>query len=84
MEERVRWDRGRRGRSYFAYGPEREKQDSIPKAKRIGEVDALLVDEYGYNEGLDRDSRDQQRTSIASTVGSEAREVTPGTTPYFS
>lgn len=53
-----------------------------PSKSTVDEGDALLVitdddDSDGY-------SRDPMRTSMASTVNSERREVIPRSTPYFS
>lgn len=55
-----------------------------PLKSTIDEVDALLVDGYGDDDDPERDSRDQPRTSIASTstVGYEAQEVNPRRTLY--
>ena len=63
-------------------------RESLPPARQpskstVDEGDALLV-EMG-EEGWDRYSREQARTSIASTVNSsyQAREITPARMSYF-
>ena len=50
----------------------------------VGEGDGLFVDAYRYGEDSDGYSGDLSRTSVASRVGFEAREVAPRRTSYSS
>ena len=56
-----------------------------PSKSTVDEGDALLVDEE-ENEEEDTDEylRDPMRSSLASTMNSEKREVSPRRTSYFS